>query len=173
LGKFSDITLAVFLKAVASCGNSVFLATFRSVFIVFVMENGANCTQQSQTGLASLSLRRLISRKFGKPLIFVLIVLYDALLFLASTTNFSGGDSLRNVTEGDENSLLRVYSSSMASRMTLLTAKRTEMLQQLATHVPDLIVNRLMDSKMELPTMERNYGVLVFADVSGNLSSSL
>ena len=55
----------------------------------------------------------------------------------------------------------------MASRMTLLTAKRTEMLQQLVTHVPDLIVNRLMDSKMELPTMERNYGVLVFADVSG------
>ena len=42
------------------------------------------------------------------------------------------------------------------------------MLKQLVTHVPDLVVNRLMDSKMEPPTLEKNYGVLVFADVSGN-----
>ena len=57
----------------------------------------------------------------------------------------------------------------MASKMSLLTtAKRSDMLKQLVTHVPDLVVNRLMDSKMEPPTLEKNYGVLVFADVSGN-----
>ena len=41
------------------------------------------------------------------------------------------------------------------------------MLRQLVTHVPDLVVNRLMDSKMEPPIMEDTHGVLVFADVSG------
>ena len=54
-----------------------------------------------------------------------------------------------------DNSLLRTYSSS---RMSLMTAKRSELLQQLVIHVPDSIVNRLMDSEMEPPTLEKNYG---------------
>ena len=42
------------------------------------------------------------------------------------------------------------------------------MLRQLITHVPDLVVNRLMDSKMEPPILEKTYGILAFADVSGS-----
>ena len=70
-------------------------------------------------------------------------------------------------SDGDENSLLRVYSYDMASRMSLLTDKKTDILKHLLTHVPDLIVNRLMDSKTEPPAIEKIHGVLVFADVSG------
>ena len=69
----------------------------------------------------------------------------------------------------EDNPLLRAYSSAVAaSRLSLLATKRSEKLLQLVTHVPDLIVNRLMDSEMEPPTLEKNYGVLVFADVSGS-----
>ena len=62
-----------------------------------------------------------------------------------------------------------MYTSSygMASTMSLLSTKRGDMLRQLITHVPDLVVNRLMDSKMEPPILEKTYGILAFADVSG------
>ena len=71
---------------------------------------------------------------------------------------------------GENNPLLDVSSSSNTptSRVSLLSAKRDDRLRQLVTHVPDLVVNRLMDSKMEPPIMEKTHGVLVFADVSGS-----
>ena len=76
------------------------------------------------------------------------------------------GESFHTI-DGEDNPLLRVYSTTMASRMSLLATKRADMLLQLVTHVPDLVVNRLMDSKMEPPILEKTYGVLAFADVSG------
>lgn len=82
-----------------------------------------------------------------------------------------GNDSYHTL-DSENDALLRVYSSTLASKMSLLPTKKTEMLQRLVTHVPDLIVNRLMDSKTEPPTMEKNYGVLVFADVSGTYACS-
>ena len=78
-------------------------------------------------------------------------------------TDLRGCESFHAI-EGTNNSLLRTYS---ASRLSLM-AKKSEVLQQLVTHVPDLTVNRLMDSEMELPTLEKNHGVLVFVDVSGS-----
>ena len=41
------------------------------------------------------------------------------------------------------------------------------MLREPITHVPDLVVNRLIDSKVEPPIMETYYGVLMSVDVSG------
>ena len=80
--------------------------------------------------------------------------------------DFEGVESFHTI-EGEDNPLLRVYSSTMASRMSLLATKRGDMLLQLVTHVPDLVVDRLMDSKTEPPLMEKTHGVLAFADVSG------
>ena len=47
------------------------------------------------------------------------------------------------------------------------TSNRAERLKKLVTHLPDMIVNRLMESKKEPPALEKTYGVIVFADVSG------
>ena len=86
----------------------------------------------------------------------------------SATSALHGWDSFHNIESAD-NAFFREHSSAKASaRMSLATAKWSAKLQQLVTHVPDLIVNRLMDSEMEPPTLEKNYGVLVFADVSGN-----
>ena len=43
-------------------------------------------------------------------------------------------------------------------------------LEQLATHVPDLIVFRSHDAP--LPQTIHSYGVIMFGDISGNLLSS-
>ena len=83
-----------------------------------------------------------------------------------SATDFQGAESF-HMMEGEDNPLLRVYSSTMASRMSLLATKRGDMLRQLVTHVPDLVVDHLLDSTAEPPVLEKSYGVLVFADVSG------
>ena len=82
---------------------------------------------------------------------------------MPSVLDFQGSESFYS----KENSLLHVYSSALASKVSSLMIKKSDVLQKLVTHVPDIIVNRLMDSKMEPPTMEKTCGVLVFADVSG------
>ncbi len=48
--------------------------------------------------------------------------------------------------------------------------KLEPVLEQLATHVPDLIVFRSHDAP--LPQTIHSYGVIMFGDISGNLSSS-
>ena len=112
---------------------------------------GADSAELAALAPPTLSMRRLISQKFP------------------STLDFQGCESFLSSEDNSLLPVLRVYSSAMASKMSLLaTAKRSELLQRLVTHVPDLVVNRLMDSKMEPPTLEKNYGVLVFADVSGS-----
>jgi len=68
---------------------------------------------------------------------------------------------------GDGNPLPRIYSSSTSSRINMQTSNRAERLKKLVTHLPDMIVNRLMESKKGLPALEKIYGVMVFADVSG------
>ena len=106
-----------------------------------------------------------VSPQFRK----LLYIIYQRTLFEASTTDFQICESFHTIC-GQENSLLHMYTSSygMASTMSLLSTKRGDMLRQLITHVPDLVVNRLMDSKMEPPILEKTYGILAFADVSGS-----
>jgi len=59
-----------------------------------------------------------------------------------------------------------VFSPSV-SRISLQTSNRAERLQKLVTHLPDMIVNRLMECKKDPPALEKTNGVIVFADVSG------
>ena len=81
-------------------------------------------------------------------------------------TDFQRSESFHTIEE-KESPLLRVYSSIMATRVLSLPTKKNDMLRQLVTHVPDFILNRLLDSKMEPPVMEKQYGTVMIADVSG------
>ena len=128
------------------------------------MEDDADRTEKAQPVQPTLSSMQRTPRKLSKPYA-KLIVLY--LLYFCeavpSLLDFQGSESFYS----KENSLLQVYSSALASKVSSLIIKKSDILQKLVTHVPDIIVNRLMDSKMEPPTMEKTCGVLVFADVSG------